>query len=42
MIYSKKKKICTVDLVNDEGCVYYAITFDKSVILREKQTNETK
>jgi len=41
-ILTESTFICTVDLVNDEGCVYYAITFDKSVILREKQTNETK
>ncbi len=31
-------KICKVDLVNGEGCVYYAIVFDKTVISREKAT----
>lgn len=27
---------CKVDLAHGENCIYYAITFDKSVIMREK------
>ena len=31
-----------MDLVTGDGCVYYAITFDKSVIMKDQKSAEYK